>query len=132
MTVSDIKNAVSRTDYEYYGLRVDDGICYKVGDIANNSHQLFQDPFLDEDGELIYPYVENGIYEGFYDAGELDGTCVIGFDADDDESITEAIEKIKIYFGRYVHILGGDYADSGNDIDELIISDAVVLGVYDK
>lgn len=132
LTVEDIKNAISGTDFEFYGLRVDDGIRYNVGDTANNSHQLYQDPDFDEDGELIYPYIEDGIYKGFYDAGELGGTCTIGFDADDDTSIAKAVEQIKIYLGDYIHILGGYYAEGGNDRGELIIRDAEVLGVYDK
>ncbi len=130
LTVEYIKKAISGTEFEFYGLRVDDGIRYNVGDTANNSHQLFQDPDFDDDGELIYPYIEDGIYSGFYDAGELNGTCAIGFDAEDDASIAKAIEQIKIYFGDCIHILGGDYAEGGNDKGELIISDAEVLGVY--
>lgn len=132
LTVEDIKKAISGTEFEFYGLRVDEGIRYNIGDTANNSRQLFQDPDFDEDGELIYPYIEDGVNKGLYDAGELDGTCVIGFDAEDDDSIAKALEQIKMYFGGYVHILGGDYAESGNDRGELIISDADVLGVYDK
>jgi len=132
LTIDDIKKAISGTDFEFYGLRVDDGICYNIGDTASNSNQLFQDPDFDEDGELVYPYIEDGIYAGFYDAGELDGTCVIGFDAEDDASIAKSIEQVKIYFGGNVHVLGGDYAESGNDMGELIISGAEVLGVYSK
>lgn len=132
LTVEDIKKAISGKDFEFYGLRVDDGIRYNVGDTANNSHQLFQDPDFDEDGELIYPYIEDGANKGLYDAGELDGTCTIGFDVENDASIEKALEQIKIYLGDYIHVLGGDYAEGGNDRGELIISDAEVLGVYDK
>lgn len=130
LTVEDIKKAISGTDLEFYGLRIDNGIRYNVGDIANNSHQLFQDPDFDEDGELIYPYIEDGINAGMYDAGDLDGTCTIGFDAEDDTSIAKAIEQIKIYLGENIHILGGYYAEVGNDIGELIIREAKVLGVF--
>lgn len=132
MTVYDIKKAISDTDFAFYGLRVDEGICYNVGDTANNSHQLFQDPEFDDDGELIYPYVEDGVNRGLYDAGELNGTCAISFNADDNDSIAKAIDRIKIYFGDYIHILGGDYAESGFDMGELIIKDANVLGAYCK
>lgn len=132
LTVEDIKKAISNTEFEFYGLRVDDGIRYNVGDTANNSRQLYQDPDFDEDGELIYPYIEDGIYKGFYDAGELDGTCTIGFETEDDASIEKAIAQVKMYFGDNAHLLGGDYAEEGNDRGELIIRDAEVLGVYDK
>lgn len=130
MTIEDIKNTINETDFKFYGIRVDEGIYYNIGDTANNSRQLFQDPDFDEDGELIYPYIEDGVNKGLYDAGELDGTCTIGFDADDDASIARAIEMIGSYFGDYIHILGGDYAKSGNDDGELIISNAEVLGIY--
>ena len=132
MTVEDIKNAISGTDFEFYGLRVDEGVRYNVGDTANNSHQLYQDPDFDDDGELIYPYIEDGVNKGLYDAGELDGTCTIGFDAEDDTSIAKAIEQIRGYFGDNIHVLGGDYAEGGNDRGELIIRDAEILGAYDK
>lgn len=132
LTVEDIKKAISGTGFGFYGLRVDEGIRYNVGDTASNSHQLFQDPDFDEDGELIYPYIEDGIYAGFYDAGELNGTCAIGFDAEDDASIAKALKQIKMYFGGYIHVLGGDYAEYGLDDGEVIVRDAEVLGAYDK
>lgn len=132
MTVEDIKKAINGSDYEFYGIRIDDGIRYNVGDTANNSHQLFQDPDFDDAGELIYPYIEDGVNKGLYDAGELDGTCAIGFDPEDDESIAKAIEQIKNYLGDYIHVLSGDYAEDGNDRGEIIIRDAEVLRVYEK
>lgn len=131
LSVKEIKEVIANTEYEFYGIRVDE-IKYNVGETANNSHQLFQDPDFDEDGELIYPYIEDGIYKGFYDAGELNGTCTIGFDVEDDDSIQKALEKVKIYFGSYIHILGGDYAEGGNDSGEIIISDAEVLMSAEK
>ena len=132
LTVEDIKKAIEGTEFWHYGLRVDEGIRYDIGDTANNSHQLFQDPEYDNDGELLYPYIEDGVNKGLYDGGELDGTCTIGFDAEDDASITKAIEQIKMYFGEHIHVLGGDYAEAGNDKGEIIIRDAEVLGAYNK
>ena len=126
LTVAEIKKAIENTEFEFYGIRVDE-MKYEVGETANNSHQLFQDPDFDEDGELIYPYIEDGIYKGMYDAGELNGTCTIGFDAEDDDSIQKAIDMVKSYCGDFVHVLGGDYAGGGNDSGEIIISDAEVL-----
>lgn len=132
MTKTEIKEVIAGTEFNFYGIRIDSGIRYNVGDAANNSRQLFQDPDFDEDGELIYPYIEGGIYKGFYDGGELDGTCAIGFNADDDSSIARAIEMIDSYFGDYIHILGGDAAQGGYDSGELIIGNAEVLGVFDR
>lgn len=132
LTVEDIKKVVRDTDFGFYGLRADDGVCYDVGDIANSSHQLYQDPVYDDDDNLIYPYIEDGPYKGFYDAGELDGTCTIGFDPDDEGFIAKAIDSVKAYFGDCVHILGGDYARVGEDAGELIIKGAEVLALYDR
>lgn len=132
MTVEDIKKVIEGTGFEFYGIRIDNGIRYNIGDTANNSHQLWQDPDFGEDGELLYPYIKDGIYKGFYDGGELDGTCTIGFDAEDEESIAKAIEQINIYCGDYIHVLGGDYAEGGNDSGEIIIRGAEVLAAYEK
>lgn len=131
MMLESIKKAVENEYFDYFGIRVDSGIRYNVGDIANNSRQLFQDAEYDEDDELVYPYIEDGIYAGFYDGGELDGTCVIKFDNDDEESINTAIKLIKSYYynGDTIHVLGGNYAEYGNDNGEIIIRDAQVLAV---
>lgn len=129
MTVESIMKAVENECFDYFGIRVDSGIRYNVGDIANNSHQLWQDPEYDEDGDLVCPYIEDGIYAGFYDGGELDGTCVIKFDPEDEKSIKAAIKMINTYYGDNIHVLGGDYAESGNDMGEIIIRDAQVLAV---
>ncbi len=131
LNIEEIKEATANTEYEFYGIRVDK-IKYNTKETANNSHQLFQDPDFDEEGELIYPYIENGIYKGFYDAGELDGTCVIAFDAENNSSIQNAIERTKIYSGSYIHVLGGDYAEAGNDNGEIVISNAEVLLSVEK
>lgn len=126
-----IKKAVENMDFGFFGIRIDE-IKYNVGENANDSHQLFQDPEFDEDGELIYPYIEEGIYAGFYDAGELDGTCAIGFDPENDGSIQKALGLVKSYCGSYIHIIGGNYAEYGNDRGEIIIRNAEVLAVYEK
>ena len=104
---------------------------YKIGDICHKSHQLFQDPSYDENGELIYPYCENGIYKRFYDAGELDGTCAIEVE-DNDESIIKALERIETYFGDYIYLIKGINCENGNDIGEIIISDATVVGKFER
>lgn len=132
ITVDDIKKAVADTDFYYYGIRVDSGIKYNVGDTASNSRQLFQDPDFDENGELVYPLIEEGQNAGLYDAGELDGTSTIGFYADSDSSIEKALSIISSYAGCYIHILGGDSAEEGNDRNEMIIRRAEVLVVYEK
>lgn len=132
LTINNIKNVTIDTDFDFYGIRTDEGIVYKVGDIANNSHELYQDPVFNDEGELVYPYVEDGIYAGLYDAGELDGTCCIAFNPDSDDSITEAITLMRNYYGNHLHIIAGNYACGGNDIGELFIREAKVLGAFIK
>lgn len=129
MTVQEIKKAIDGTNYDFYGIRMDDGIRYNIGEIANSSHQLFQDPeYLDEEmTKLAYPYMDDGPYAGFYDAGELNGTCVIKFDPEDDESIRRALDMVNVYYGNNIHVLAGDSMEYGNDMGEIIIADAVVL-----
>ena len=76
ITIEDINKLLSDNDC-CYGLRADD-FKYKIGDICHKSHQLFQDPNYDENGELIYPYCENG-----NDIGEIiisDATVVGKFE----------------------------------------------------
>ena len=128
MNLENIKS-LNLTDmpYEYFGIRADNYV-YSIGDTTNNSHQLFQDPMWNEDDELVYPEGE-GIYSGFYDAGELDGTCSIGFDPEDENSIERALQIISDYFYDSLYIIAGNYAESGNDIGEIIIRDAVVVAV---
>lgn len=46
--------------------------------------------------------------------------------------MVEAIDKINIYFGNTVHILGADYVSSGFDDGEKIMVDARVIGVFEK
>ena len=128
-TVQEIQEICENSGYGYFGLRADD-MEYQIGDICNNSHQLFQDPAFDEAGELIYPAVEDpeSPYYGFYDAGELDGTCAVKFNPDSEEDIQDALEAVKMYSGKNLYIIAGDSIEYGNDADEIIIEDAVVLG----
>lgn len=128
MTTESIKSLnLGDMTYEYFGIRVDDCV-YSVGDTANNSHQLFQDPEFDENDELIHPEGV-GIYSGFYDAGELAGTCCIGFDPDDNADIQKALEMVTSYSGIAIHIIAGNYAEYGIDEGEIIIRDAIIVAL---
>lgn len=108
---------------------------YNVGDICNNSHQLFQDPAWDEYGELIYKMNDDpeSPYYGFYDAGELDGTCAVKFSEEDDESIKNALDTIRsyTYSGSHIYIIGGYDREYGNDEDEVIIREAEIVGIIE-
>ena len=129
MTVNDIQRICEESGCGYFGLRVDD-MEYQIGNICNNSHQLFQDPDFDEDGELIYPAIEDpeSPYYGFYDAGELDGVCSVKFDPDDENSIRAALEIVKMYSGKNLYIITGDSMEYGNDYGEIIVREAEVIG----
>lgn len=130
----EILGAAYGKEYGFYGIRKDT-YRYNLGDAAKISHQLYQDQHIGDFGEELYPEGE-GIYAGFYDAGELGGTCVIRFnieknEQDDIESVEAALELVKIYGGIYLTIIGGDHAELGNDEGEYIIEDARVIGVID-
>ena len=129
MTVNDIQRICEESGCGYFGLRVDD-MEYQIGNICNNSHQLFQDPDFDEDGELIYPAIEDpeSPYYGFYDAGELDGARSVKFDPDDENSIRAALEIVKMYSGKNLYIITGDSMEYGNDYGEIIVREAEVIG----
>ena len=125
-----IKSIVENGDYYHYGLRKD-SYDYNIGDTCHKSHQLWQDPEYDEDGELIYPYIEEGPYAGFYDGGELDGTSSIGINYYDEiEDIIQKIELVSEYIADHLYLIAGYYAGAGNDREELIISNAVVIDKF--
>ena len=91
----------------------------------DNSHQLFQDPqYVDfECTELLYPYISEGTYAGFYDGGELDGTCALEVS---EGNIEEMLERVMSYGNKY-YLIGGNSMEYGNDDDEIIINDAEVI-----
>lgn len=141
--VSDIMKLLSQEygdDYAYgnirdsWGLRVDD-YDYGIGDTMFNSHELYQDPLYDFDDNLVFPKGE-GIYEGYYDGGELDGTCSVGIEGVDGDSaerskgVAKAFELSKGYLGKYLFVISGSYSYGGNDLGESVIRNAVVRRKY--
>lgn len=129
MTVKEIQEICENSRCGYFGIRADD-MEYQIGDICNNSHQLFQDPIFDKFGDLMYPVVEDhgSPYYGYYDSGELDGTCAVEFNPEDENSIKVALDIVAMYSGENIYIIAGDYIESGNDEKEIIITDAEVIG----
>lgn len=118
MTVEEIKNLIEDAEFEYIGFRADSRD-YKVGEVMDNSHQLFQD--ADCGGKLV----EEGPYAGFYDAGELDGTCALKASED---NVEEMIAKVKAYGkGKKIYLIGGDSMEYGYDAGEIIIREAEVI-----
>lgn len=124
MTVEEIRNLISEAEYDYIGIRADSRD-YQIGEVMDNSHQLFQDPqYVDfECTELLYPYISEGTYAGFYDGGELDGTCALEVS---ESNIEEMLERVMPYGNKY-YLIGGNSMEYGNDDDEIIINDAEVI-----
>lgn len=133
MTVQEIKKVCEDALFGYYGIRADD-LEYQIGATCNNSHQLFQDPDFDEEENLIYPAINNpeSPYYGFYDAGELDGTCAVKFDPNNENSISVALNTVKTYSGKNLYIIAGDSMEYGNDEEEVLIRNAEVIGRWKK
>ena len=123
-------------EFDGFGLRADDRV-YEIGNTVDNSHQLYADPQYTDDSceELLYPYIEEGPYKGYYDAGELEGTCAVKIEVRgkrDEEriaAIEKALEEVRDYRGKHIYVIAGEQFESGNDIDEIIIEEAKVLGV---
>ena len=111
-----------------FGVRWDNSV-YAEGDILPKSHQLYQDQSYDYDGNPIYPEGE-GRYAGYFDAGELNGTCSVCIDYyDSADTIAKKIVKSGSYtFGDHCnfYLIQGSDSEGGDDIDEAIIIDAVV------
>lgn len=124
MKIEEIRKLISDAEYDYIGIRADDRD-YQIGEVMDNSHQLFQDPqYADfEYTELLYPYISEGPYAGFYDGGELDGTCALEVS---ENNIEEMIEAVKSY-GKKIYLIGGNTMEYGNDESEIIIRDAAVV-----
>lgn len=129
-------NAIKNSPDGYFGIR-SENYKYEIGDICFNSRQLYQDPVYDITNELVYPYIEDGIYAGFYDGGELDGTSVtqIGslnlhedFLEEDLETLNNAIKENEMYYdGEHRYIVSGTDWNDGNDYNEIILTQAEVI-----
>lgn len=126
-----IKDILDSSDYEYYGLRMDSNN-YDVGDICDPSHEWFQDEDISEG----LPFVEE---LGLWDAGELDGTCVVEIKSDPSsqynwdyniKDIITALNTVKMYPGEDLILVGGNSSSIGFDNGEIIIRDAVVLAKF--
>ena len=125
MVIEEIRELINELKYKHIGVRADNRK-YQVGEIMDNSHQLFEDPQYNDDyTELLYPYIYEGPYAGFYDAGELNGACALEVS---ENNIEEMLEKVKTYGDKY-YLIGGDSMEYGYDDGEIIIRDAEVIAV---
>ena len=124
-----ILKAISDSENEFFGLRYDNNN-YSINDRCENSHQWYQDADNLENFEELTEEELDELYNseiGCYDAGELEGTCCIKVTED---TIDDALNRIKMY--KYddaceLLLISGDYAEEGNDVEEIIIENAIVI-----
>ena len=120
-TIKIIKEIIEKGEFEYYGLRKDNRN-YEIGEELEVSHEWYQDPeYCPETDELVYPFDED---MKLYDAGELEGTCAIEIEEDDIEDI---INHMGMYEGENLYLIASDCVNIGNDCNEIIMEDAVVI-----
>lgn len=125
MTIEEIRDLINEAEYGYIGIRADERD-YQIGEIMDNSHQLFADPQYNDDyTKLLYPYISEGVYAGFYDAGELNGTCALSISAN---NIEEMLKRVMSYGSKH-YLIGGNSMEYGYDEDEIIIKNAEVIAV---
>lgn len=94
---------------------------YKMGDILPESYDWYKTEELPEDN---------------WDEAILDGTCTIGLDKlgfdslkDLKEDIVKQLKPADEYFGEYVYLVSGEFTGGGDDINERVIKNAMVIGV---
>lgn len=115
--------AIANCNYNYIGIRhLSDDEHYQVGDWCRNSYDW------DYEQDCSTYETENPI--------ELPGTCAYntGIDPnwDEPEEIAEKLEKAIEASGCYLGdlvIVAGDRMEYGNDDNEIIIADAVVISI---
>lgn len=104
-----IKNAIANSDYEYYGIRIDDSVSYQIGERTAKSRIWIDGECTDE---------------------TLNGTSCVGikFNASDDE-IQMAINIASQYYGDKVSLIASNNMEYGEDIGEYILKDAIVIKI---
>jgi hypothetical protein len=101
--MAEMAEIVERGEYAYYGVRVENGRILSAGDVAPVSRRWDDGNPTDE---------------------EEDGTCAISLRKLD---VGAALNRLAIYNGDRIVLLGGHYFQRGEDRDEAILRDAVVL-----
>lgn len=98
-----IEQIMAQGEYEFYGLRIDEGVLAEVGEVARRSRVW-------ADGDLTDQM--------------LDGTSTLAVDKGGAQSVLDALA---IYHGDQISLLGSYYRAWGEDDGEVIMRDAVVL-----
>ena len=126
MDIEKIIETVEESDYWVYGIRADSR------DLPNDyqlepSHDWFQDypgECEDQYDDPDYPFDEE---MDCWDGGELNGTCAIDFEYAHLQDTIKRAMKEYLVSGGHVYLIAGNSWHAGNDVDEIIIRDAVVL-----
>ena len=109
MNAQKILSAIESGSHEYYGIRIEDGVEYKIGDYANKSR-------IWDDGNPT----EN----------TLNGTSCIGMPSNASlEDIERAIKTAGIYYGTSCYLIAGNSMEFGEDAGEYIIQGAEVVEI---
>ena len=109
MNAQKILSAIESGSHEYYGIRIEDGVEYKIGDPANKSR-------IWDDGNPT----EN----------TLNGTSCIGLSFSASlEDVERAIKTAGIYYGTNVYLIAGNSMEFGEDAGEYIIQGAEVVEI---
>jgi hypothetical protein len=109
----------SGNTYCHYGLRTDDlelTIGQELDWSIDGSYE--GETATAETGEQVY----------------LNGTCATGFgflwyDEDDREAVEKAVNTNSEYIGKHKYLIAGSSCEYGDDTDEIIIPDAVVVAI---
>lgn len=111
--IEEIKEVIesSINDYDYYGIRFEDKE-YKIGDICFNSKSN-----TNREDERDFPEFGS---EEYNELEELDGTCAWSL-----------YNRFTKWSGGTDHcyLIGGHYAEDGEDLNELIIRDAEIIEI---
>lgn len=112
----------SHSSFMFLGLRADSR-SFSTGDIVPNSHQWWQDD--PDDGSLYNEEM------GCWDGGELNGACALDLNNHNLLDVLKAISSYRVWIPTHVYLLASADAEGGNDIGEIIMEDAIVLGEID-
>ena len=100
-----MEKLIESSDEEYFGIRAADELL-PIGSIAPCSHRW-------DDGE--------------WTDDMLTGASAIAVSQDLSE-ISEALQMLRTYGGDYIYLLGSTFAEGGEDVGEIVMKNAVVLG----
>ena len=142
MNTNELISIIEEGDYDVYGIRID-ATEYSVNDTMLASRMwcdgepVYAHEYTNDEGtaetliEMGYEEVESDEDERLFvnrDAFvELDGTSAVTVTAD---TLYEVIAFAQsVYPEGHVYLIGGEYAGSGEDEGEVIISEATVLAI---